>query len=155
MNRPLLLVRRTNRETRMESWVECGCGYGIDSPATPLPKAITALNHSAITPQPPAEALKRLTRLDETRKSDQSNKGGKKGFFPHRPRFDIPHPLSFGTMPFSFQRCTAVAGCGFSLFNVRVFMMPNYNVPYSMTYHRQLSLLPKHTKPNRWWGFFL
>ena len=41
------------------------------------------------------------------------------------------------------------------LFDVRIYMMPHYNVPDSMTYHRQLPLLPKHTRPNRWWGFFL
>ena len=41
------------------------------------------------------------------------------------------------------------------LFDVRVYMMPNYNVPNSTTYHRQLPLLPKHTRPNRWWGFCL
>ena len=64
--------------------------------------AINALNHSAITLQPPAEALKRLTRLGETRKSGKQTKMEKHGFFPHRLRFDIPHPLSFGTMPFSF-----------------------------------------------------
>ena len=94
---------RTGRES-MGSWVECGCGYGTDSPATPLPKAINALNHSAITPQPPAEALKRLTRLDETRKSDQSNKGGKTWVSPHRLRFENPpHPSSFGITPFSFN----------------------------------------------------
>ena len=78
------------------------CGKGTDSPATPLPKAITALNHSAITPQPPAEALKRLTRLDETRKGGNKTKVEKHGFFTHRLRFDIPHPLSFGITPFSF-----------------------------------------------------
>ena len=33
--------------------------------------------------------------------------------------------------------------------------MLNYNVPDSTTYHRQLSLLPKHTHTNRWWGFCL
>ena len=53
-----------------------------DSPATPLPKAITALNHSAITPQPPAEALKRLTRLDETRKGGNKTKVENMGFSP-------------------------------------------------------------------------
>ena len=37
--------------------------------------AINALTHSAITPQPPDEALKRLTRLDET-------KGGETWVFP-------------------------------------------------------------------------
>ena len=33
--------------------------------------AINALSHSAITPQPPAEALKRLTRLDEAKGDKQ------------------------------------------------------------------------------------
>ena len=33
--------------------------------------------------------------------------------------------------------------------------MPNYNVPNSTRYHRQLPLLPKHTQPNRWWDFYL
>ena len=67
-----------------------------DSPATTTtPLAINALSHSAITPQPPAEALKRLTRLDETRKSDQSTKVAKHGF--------PPHPSSFGITPFSFN----------------------------------------------------
>ena len=42
--------------------------------------AINALNHSAITPQPPAEALKRLTRLDETK--GDNNKGGETWVFP-------------------------------------------------------------------------
>ena len=30
----------------------------------------------------------------------------------------------------------------FILFDVRIYMMPHYNVPDSMTYHQQLSLLP-------------
>ena len=30
----------------------------------------------------------------------------------------------------------------------------NHNVPDSTIYHRQLSLFPKHTQPNRWWVFF-
>ena len=31
----------------------------------------------------------------------------------------------------------------------------NHNVSDSMIYHRQLSLLLKHTQPNRWWAFCL
>ena len=42
--------------------------------------AINALSHSAITPQPPAEALKRLTRLDETK--GDNNIGGETWVFP-------------------------------------------------------------------------
>ena len=45
-----------------------------------IPPTINALNHLAITPQPPAEALKRLTRLDETK--GDNNKGGETWFFP-------------------------------------------------------------------------
>ena len=47
-----------------------------------FPPAINALNHSAITPQPPAEALKRLTRLDETKGKVANNKGGETWVFP-------------------------------------------------------------------------
>ena len=78
----------------------------------------------------------------------KQNKVETHGFFPHRPRFDIPHPLSFGTMPFSFQRCTVVAGCGFILFDVRIYMMPTImcwiarytidNYPYCRNIHNQI-----------------
>ena len=68
---------------------------------------------------------KTLNRLDETREDGKLNKVVTHGFHPHRPRFDIPPPLSFGIMPFSFSRCTAIAGCGFILFDVRFYMMPN------------------------------
>ena len=37
----------------------------------------------------------------------------------------------------------------FILFDMRIYMMPTYNVLDSTTYHRQLPLLPKHTQPNQ------
>ena len=76
------------------------------------------------------------------------------GFSPIDQGLTSPTPLSFGIMPFSFQRWTAIAGCGLFLIDVRVYMMPYYNVPNSMIYHRQLSPLPKHTQPKSMVGIF-
>ena len=58
-------------------------------------------------------------------------------------------------MPFSFLTLPRRSWLWFILFDVRIYMMPNYNVPDSTIYHRQLSLLPKYTQPNRWWCFCL
>ena len=69
------------------------------------------------------------------------------GFFP-----PTPYPLE--PCPFhSMLHCRS--WLWFILFDVRIYMMSSYNVPHSMIDHRQLPLLPKHTRPNRWWGFFL
>ena len=65
-----------------------------DSPTTPLPEAITASNTSHNCPQQQNQVIE---EVGETRKVATH------GFFPHKPRFDIPHPLSFGTMPFAFN----------------------------------------------------
>ena len=55
---------RTGRES-MESWVECGCGKRTDSPATPLPKEITAHPPTAIAAQLPNRTLKRLKEVNK------------------------------------------------------------------------------------------
>ena len=129
-------------QREVNSLVECARGQGLTACHTPLP--------TIIAPTTSTKTIKRLTRED-----GKSKQGGNIWVSPHRPRFDIPHPLFFRIMPFSFQRCTIVAGCGFILIDVRIYMMPNYDVPNSMIYHQQLPLLPKHTQPNRWWGFCL
>ena len=111
MNRPLREDQQTSRESKQPdvkttNHGENGVVGKMEELLASLPTfspAINALSHSAITPQPPAEALKRLTRLGETRKSGKQTKVAKHGFFPHILRFDIPHPLSFGGMPFSFN----------------------------------------------------
>ena len=90
MNRPLREEEQTSRESKQPDVKTTDHGENrvvgkmeeLLSSLPTFPPAINALNHSAITPQPPAEALKRLTRLDETRKSDQSNKGDKTWVFP-------------------------------------------------------------------------
>ena len=76
------------------------------------------------------------------------------GFF-HNQGLTSP-PLILWNHAFFIQRCTAVAGCGFSLIDVRVYMMPNYNVPNSTRYHRQLPLCgdrflggPRHAATTR------
>ena len=65
-----------------------------------------------VLPQPPPLSIncpKYLSRNNkevdkgETREDGKLNKVATHGFFPHRPRFDIPHPLSFGIMPVSFN----------------------------------------------------
>ena len=58
-------AREENRTGRasMESWVECGCGQRTDSPATPLPKVITAHPPTAIAAQLPNRTLKRLKEV--------------------------------------------------------------------------------------------
>ena len=76
-------------------------------------------------------------------------------FSPINQGLTSPTPLSFGTMPFSFNVALSQLVVVLVLIDVCIYMMPNYNVPYSTTYHRQLSALLKHTQQNRWWGFFL
>ena len=98
-----------------------------------------------MTPQPPAEALKRLTRLDETRKGGKQTKVAKHGFFPHRLRFEIPTPYPLEPCPFHSTLHGRIWLWFLVLFDVRIYMMSNYNVPYGMINHRQLSPLPKHT----------
>ena len=58
-----------------------------------------------------------------------------------------PTPLSFGTMPFSFNVALPYLVVVLVLFDVRIYMMLDYNVPNSTIYHWQLSPLPKHTQP--------
>ena len=70
-------MRRTNRQAIMESWEKI---EELLSPFPTFPPAINALNHSALIPHPPAEALKRLTRLDETK--GDNNIGGETWVFP-------------------------------------------------------------------------
>ena len=75
-------------------------------------------------------------------------------FFPLTKVWHPPTPYPLEPCPFhSTLHCRS--WLWFILFDVCVYMMPNYNVSDSTTYHRQLSLLPKHSQPNRWWGFFL
>ena len=91
-------------------------------------------------PQPPATILNG---------GGWVRQGGDTWVFPHRPRLTSPTPLSFGIMPFSSFTLHCRNWLWFILIDVRVYMMPNYNVPDSTIYHRQLSPLPKHTQPNR------
>ena len=84
----------------------------------------------------------------------QINKVIKHGFFPHNQGLTSPTPYPLEPCPFhSTLHCRS--WLWFILIDVRVYMMPNYNVPYSTAYHRQLSPFPKHTQQNRWWGFCL
>ena len=76
------------------------------------------------------------------------------GFSPINQGLTSPTPYPLESCPFhSTLHCRS--WLWFILFDVRIYMMPHYNVPDSMTYCRQPSLLPKHTQPNRWWGFYL
>ena len=77
------------------------------------------------------------------------------GFSPLAHRLNISPPLILRkSCPFhSTLHCRSWLWV--ILIDVRVYMMPNYNVPYRTAYHRQLSLLPKHRQQNRWWGFCL
>ena len=77
------------------------------------------------------------------------------GFSPIDQGLTSPTPYPLESCPFHLLRCIVIAGCGLFLIDVRIYMTPNYNVPHSTIDHRQLPLLPKHTQPNRWWGFFL
>ena len=84
----------------------------------------------------------------------ENNKAIKHGFFPHNHGLTSPTPYPLEPCPF-YSTLHCRSWLWFILIDVRVYMMLNYNVLYSTTYHQQLSLLPKHTKPNRWWGFCL
>ena len=84
----------------------------------------------------------------------QTTKVVKHGFFPITKVWHPP-PLILWNHALFIQCCTTVAGCGFILIDVHIYMMPNYNVPNSTIYHWKLSLLPKHSQPNRWWAFAL
>ena len=76
------------------------------------------------------------------------------GFSPIGQGLTSPTPYPLEPCPFhSTVYCHS--WLWFILFDVRIYMMPHYNVLDSTTYHRQLTLLPKHTRPNRWWGFCL
>ena len=87
-------------------------------------------------------------------KGGETTKVAKHGFFPHNQGLTSPTPYPLEPCPFhSTLHCRS--WLWFILIDVRVYMMPNYNVPNSTIYPRQPSLLPKHTQPNRWWGFCL
>jgi len=76
------------------------------------------------------------------------------GFSPIGQGLTFPTPYPSESCPFH-SRLHCRSWLWFILFDVCIYMMPHFNVPDSTTYHRQLSPLPKHTQPNRWWGFCL
>ena len=76
------------------------------------------------------------------------------GFSPIDQGLTFPTPYPLESCPFH-STLHYRSWLWFILFDVRIYMMLNYNVPDSTIYHRQRSPLPKHTQQNRWWGFFL
>ena len=51
------------------------------------------------------------------------------GFSPINQGLTSPTPLSFGTMPFSFNVALSYLVVVLVLIDVRIYMMSNYNVP--------------------------
>ena len=67
----------------------------------------------------------------------ENQQGDKHGFFPHNQGLTSPTPYPLEPCPFHLTlHCRS--WLWFILIDVHVYMMPNYNVPYSTTYHRQL-----------------
>ena len=114
-----------------------------------------------VLPQPPPLSNNYLNHPQQDNKEvgwdkedGKSTRWQHMGFSPKDQGLTSPTPYPLEPFPFhSTLHCRS--WLWFILIDVHVYMMPNYNVPYSTTYHRQLSPLPKPTQPNRWWGFWL
>ena len=139
------------RKEWMQSWVEWERGQGTDSPTTPLLKEITASTTSHNCPQQKNQVIE---EVGETRKVAKQTIWQHMGFSPINQGLTSPTPYPLEPCPFH-STLHYRSWLWFILFDVCVYMMPNYNVLDSTTYHRQLFLLPKHSQPNRWWGFCL
>ena len=153
----------------MEEWGERRCGRVESMPPLPMRReekgstgVVGTWERTDNPPHPPPLSnncpqltQQTLKRLGETRKMENQNKVATHGFFSLMTQgLTSPTPYPLESCPFhSTLHCHRCLW--FILFDVRVYMMSNYKVPNSTTYHRQLSLLPKHTQPNRWWDFFL
>ena len=112
-------------------------------------------------PQPPPLSNNYLTQQQQNNKEvdkgrwQNTTRWQHMGFSPIDQGLTSPTPYPLESCPFHFQICTAVAGCGLFYLMCMFTWFHTYNVPNSTTYHRQLSPLPKHTQPNRWWGLCL
>ena len=120
------------REKNGQTWVKWAGGKRTNSPATPLPKALnastTSSHYSSATQQNIKEVHKGRWKI---------NKVTKLGFFPHNQGLTspTPHPLE----PCHFHSTLHCRSwLWFILIDVHVYMMPNYNVPNSTRFHRQI-----------------
>ena len=120
----------------------------------PTSKDHTASTTSSHNSSATQQNIKEVGRGWMRQKGWQFNKVETHGFFPHNQGLTSPTPYPLEPCPF-YSTLHCRSWLWFILIDMRIYMMPNYNVPYSTAYHRQLSPLPKHTQPNRWWGFFL
>ena len=130
------------REKNGQTWVEWGSGKRTDSPATPLPKALTA---STTSSHYSSASQQNIQEVDKGRW--KINKVTKLGFFPLNQGLTSPTPYPLEPCPFhSTLHCRS--WLWFILIDVRVYMMATImfriarytigNYPHCRNLHNQI-----------------